>query len=92
MMKKSNININIKCMYFIKHLLIYDISVYNFKNNIIIKLLNNILYFYISFDNYEDELIKYNIRILITSILNLYLIYVNKKIIFELDEDLLLKL
>ena len=89
--EKSNININIKCMYFIKHLLIHDISVYTFKNDVIIKLLNNILSFYISFDNYEDELIKYTIRILITSVLNLYLIYINKKIIFEIDEDLLLK-
>lgn len=89
--EKSNINVNIKCMYFIKHLLIHDISVYNFNNDVIIKLLNNILSFYISFDNYEDELVKYSIRILITSVLNLYLIYINKKIIFEIDEDLLLK-
>ena len=90
MSKNSNININIKYINLLKKIIIKDYIIKNINNKQLI-LIEKILLFYIELDTYEDELSKLEIKGEIINICFLYFSYINTKIIFTINKDILSK-
>ena len=90
MSKNSNININIKYINLLKKIIIKDDIIKNINNKQLI-LIEKILLFYIELDTYEDELSKLEIKGEIINICFLYFSYINTKIIFTINKDILSK-
>ena len=91
MSKNSNININIKYINLIKNIITKEDIFKNINNCNELILIDKILSFYIELDTYEDELEKFEIKGKIINISLLYLMYINKNIINNINTNILFK-
>ena len=89
--ENSNININIKYVNLLKSIIQKDDIIKNINNKNELVLVEKLLSFYIDLDSYEDELSKLEIKGKIINICLLYFVYINNKIISNINKDILFK-
>lgn len=89
--KKSNININIKFLTLLNYIIINENNYKNINNDKLLKLLEKTILFYLSLDSYEDEYYKLEMKNRIINMYNIYLLYINKNIITNININILSK-